>query len=322
MLRRGAAGIAALAVCAIVLGLPGCGDGNGDGSRPGANLPEAGGGGTLSYALPQLPQGLDPLAAQGRPALVVIRQIYEPLIEQVSGPYGDSTQVPGLALTARPSKDRTTWTLTLRPGVRFQDGAPFNAGAVLANARRWQSDTTGKKLLPHLFAVDAPRPDEVRFLLNAPVRDFPARLADPRLGIVSPQALDPETGIKAQFREQSGGAGTGAFKPATAAATGRVELSRFSGWWGSPVGLGPSFDGVAFVLTVNAAERLQLLQAGSIEVAEPLGPAQLKAAEDDPLLVTVGGPASGIGMEGSVRGIDSARAIPALSGVWLTRITG
>ena len=321
-MRRGAAGIACLALFAVVLGLPGCGDGDGGGSRAGANLPNAGGGGTLSYALPRLPESLDPLAAQGRPALVVARQIYEPLIEQLTGPYGDNTQAPGLALTVRPSNDRTTWTLTLRQGVRFQDGAPFNAGAVLANARRWQSDSTGKKLLPHLFAVDAPRPDEVRFLLDEPVGGFPARLADPRLGIVSPQALDPETGIKAQFLEQGAGPGTGAFQPATAAATGRVELSRFSGWWGSPLGLGPSFDGVAFVLTGSAAERLQLLQAGTIEVAEPLGPAQLKAADDDPLLVTLGGPAGGIGMEGSVRGIDSAQAIPVLSGVWLTCITG
>ena len=322
MVRRGAAGIAALALVAIVLALPGCGGGNDGGSRAGANLPAAGGGGTLSYALPQLPESLDPLSAQGRPALVVVRQIYEPLIEQLTGPYGDNTQAPGLALTVQPSKDRTTWTLTLRPGVRFQDGGPFNAGAVLANARRWQSDPVGKKLLPHLFAVDAPRPDEVRFLLDKPVHAFPARLADPRLGIVSPQALDPESGIKAQFRGQNGGPGTGAFQPATAAATGPVELSRFSGWWGSPLGLGPSFDGVAFVLTGSGAERLQLLQAGTVQVAEPLGPAQLRAADDDPLLVTLGGPAGGMGLEGSVRGIDSARAIPALSGVWLTRITG
>ena len=42
----------------------------------------------------------------------------------------------------------------------------------------------------------------------------------------------------------------------------------------------------------------------------------------DPLLRTVGGPQSGIGMEGSVRGISSARLVPALTGVWLTRLTG
>ena len=49
---------------------------------------------------------------------------------------------------------------------------------------------------------------------------------------------------------------------------------------------------------------------------------ELGAASSDPLLTTVGGPAFGIGLEGSVRGIDSARAVPMLSGVWLTHLTG
>jgi len=36
----------------------------------------------------------------------------------------------------------------------------------------------------------------------------------------------------------------------------------------------------------------------------------------------LGGPVTGIGVEGSVRGIDSSGAVPVLSGVWLTRLTG
>jgi hypothetical protein len=65
-----------------------------------------------------------------------------------------------------------------------------------------------------------------------------------------------------------------------------------------------------------------MLSDGRVQVADPLGRAGLRAAEADPLLTTVGGPSAGIGMEGSVRGIDSARLAPVLSGVWLTRLTG
>ena len=54
----------------------------------------------------------------------------------------------------------------------------------------------------------------------------------------------------------------------------------------------------------------------------PTGTHGLRAADADPLLDTVGGPLTGIGLEGSVRGIDSATAVPVLSGVWLTRLTG
>jgi len=318
-MRIGAARLAAFALVAALLGA-GCGGGSG-GSNVQSGLPPAGGDGTLSYALPGLPATLDPLAGQSRTALTVTRQLYEPLIERLTGPYGQANPQPGLALTARPSRDRTTWTVTLRPDVRFQDGTPFNAAAVLANSRRWQSDPEGRRLLPHLFAVDAPRPDEVRFLLDRPVPDLVRRLASPQLAIVNPLALDPQSGQGARFLPDVSGSGTGAFQPGPRG-PGRLMLSRFAGWWGTSKGLGPSLDGVTFVVAPQPSQRLRLLQEGAVQVADPLGPAGLRAAASDPLLDSVGGPASGIGVEGSVRGIESAGAIPVLSGVWLTRLTG
>jgi peptide/nickel transport system substrate-binding protein len=300
--------------------LAGCG-GDDDGDTGGTGLPPAGGSGTLVYAVPGLPGTLDPLAAQGRAAQTVVRQVYEPLVETLAGPYGEAQPQSGLALSAHPSRDRTTWTVTLRPGVRFQDGSPFNAAAVLANSRRWQSDPAGRALLPHLFAVDAPRPDEVRFLLDQPVQDLVAHLADPRLGIVSPQALDPQSGVGARFVAGSPGSGTGPFQPSQRS-PGRLELSRFAGWWGSPMGLGPALDGVTFLVAPQPTQRLRLLRDGGVQVADELGPAVLSAAERDPLLVAVGGPSGGLALEGSVRGIDSAGVVPVLSGVWLTRLTG
>jgi peptide/nickel transport system substrate-binding protein len=316
-MRLRAATSAALALVALA----GCGGGDGSGTQLTSQLPPAGGGGSLIYALPSLPSMLDPLAAQGRAAETATRQIYEPLIEHLTGPYGLGSSQPGLALSARPSGDRTTWTVTLRSGVRFQDGTPFNAAAVLANSRRWQSDPRGRALLPHLFAVDAPRPDEVRFLLDSPVRDLPRRLSSPRLGIVSPRALEPQSGQGAAFVADATGSGTGAFQ-AGASGPARLELSRFAGWWGSQMGLGPALDGVTFVVAPLQGQRLRLLSEGTAQVAEPLNRAGLAAAGADPLLNTVGGPASGIGMEGSVRGISSARLVPVLTGVWLTRLTG
>jgi peptide/nickel transport system substrate-binding protein len=311
---------ATLAVSALV-GLAGCGGGGGGGTSIGTGLPPAGGGGEMGYALPSLPSTLDPLAAKGRAAMTVVRQLYEPLIERLSGPYGQTTPQPGLALSARPSRDRTTWSVNLRLGVHFQDGTPFNAAAVLVNSRRWQTSPVGQRLLPHLFAVDAPRPDEVRFLLDRPVPNLVSRLSDPRLGIVSPSALDPQTGRRARFVTSSQGSGTGPFE-AGPRGPGRLLLTRFPGWWGSPLGFGPALDAVTFVVAPQPAQRLRLLQAGTVQAAEPLGPASLHAAEADPLLATVGGPVTGLGLEGSVRGIDSVRSVPVLSGVWLTRLRG
>jgi ABC-type transport system substrate-binding protein len=308
--------LTALALVALV----GCGDDDGSGTQR-SQLPPSGGGGSLTYALPSLPGTLDPLGASSRDRQTVVRQVYEPLTGRLTGPYGQSGPQPGLALTVRPSANRTIWTLGLRLGVRFHDGSPFNAAAVLVNSRRWQSTPEGRALLPHLFAVDAPRPDEVRFLLDQPVRDLPRRLASPQLGVVSPRALEPQSGKGARFLTDVEGSGTGAFQPG-GGGPARLELSRFAGWWGSPMGLGPALDGVTFVAGPLPDQRFRMLAEGIVQVADPLDAVGLRAAESDPLLNTVGGPRSGIGMEGSVRGISSAGAVPVLSGVWLTRLTG
>jgi peptide/nickel transport system substrate-binding protein len=300
--------------------LAGCGGGD-EGDDAGAGLPSAGGGGTLVYLLPALPATLDPLAAGDRAAQTVSRQVYEPLVGRLSGPYDASTARPGLALAADPSPNSSVWTLTLRQGVRFQDGTPFNANAVLANARRWSTLPEGRGLLPLLFAVDAPRPDQVRFHLDAPDPDLASRLASPRLGIVSPEALEPPGGADSSFRSTTEGSGTGPFELAAMSET-EIELSRNAGWWGSLTGLGPALDGVAFHAEASPGRRLALLESGAVQVAEPLGPKALAAAAQDPLLTTVGAPAVGIGLEGSVRGLDSARPVPLLSRVWLTDIGG
>lgn len=247
--------------------------------------------------------------------------MHEPLVERLNGPYGDTDRRPGLVLAAKPSNDRTVWTLTLRPGVRFQDGTPFNASAVLANTRRWSGGQAGRTLVPHLFAVDAPRPDEVRFLLDQPVRDLPARLSSPRLGIVSPRALVPQGGESSRLKPGATNSGTGPFV-AGSASSRHLELSRYSGWWGTAIGLGPALDGVSFVAAPAESQRLGLLQSGSAQIADPLDAASLSVVSADPLLTAVGGPGGGIGLEGSVRGIGSVRAVPLLSRVWLTDLTG
>src|SRR5256885_7779297 len=118
-MRNGAARLAALVLAAALTAAVGCGGGGGGGTQAGSRLPPAGGGGTLAYALPGLPSTLDPLAAHGRTAQTVTRQIYEPLIERLAGPYGQTAAQPGLSFNARPSAHRTTWAVNPPLGVRL-----------------------------------------------------------------------------------------------------------------------------------------------------------------------------------------------------------
>jgi peptide/nickel transport system substrate-binding protein len=306
--------VAALLTVALVAG--GCnGDDEGTPAAAGTGVP--GEGGALVWALDRDPDDLDPLLADDFAAQLVCRQIYEPLVAQVAGPFDDARRTAGLALSVRSSTDHTTWRLRLRPGITFQDGSPFTASVVLANAERWQSTEVGRDLLPQLFAADAPRPDLVRFFLSGSDARFAQRLSDPRLGIVAPRALGSRGG--SAVLASGLGAGTGAFELRERDRT-RLLLARNSSWWGTVRDLGPALDQIEFRIVPDHEERLALLEAGDVKVASGLGPFSLQKASGDPLLSTLPADDGGIALERSVRGIDSARQIPSLQAVWLTSV--
>ena len=172
-----------------LVALSGCGD-EGEGGSSASAGPDPGAGGAIAWELAERPRTLDPLFADTPAEQLVARQIAEPLVENLIGPFSESREMrrsPGLA-TMRPSDGDRIWSARLRPGVSFQDGSPFDAAAVLANAARWTAQPSLSGLPPGLLA-DSPRPGLVRFILPAPDPAFDRRLASSRLGIVSPRAL-------------------------------------------------------------------------------------------------------------------------------------
>jgi ABC-type transport system substrate-binding protein len=301
----------------LVVFLAGCGDDSGDPVSGAGAQPTPGG--SLAVALARTPRNLDPLHAESRAEQLVVRQIDEPLIASLAGPYEDVRRLPGLALSARPSPDKTIWRLGLREGVRFQDGARFNASAVLANAERWRTTSAGRALLPGLVAVDAPRPDLVRFIFDRANPILPRQLASPQLGVVSPRVLGGGGGLAARLA-RADRTGTGAFE--LRERTRRtILLARNTAWWGTARDLGPALDQAEFRAVADADQRLGLLENGKVQVAAELGSPQLARLRRDPLLTALAGSGdTAVGLERSVRGFDSATEIPFLSGVWLTRV--
>lgn len=316
-MARALRGALMAAAAAAAIGA-GCGDGDeGAGAAPGTG--SGPGGGTLLYALAGLAQELDPLLATSRSEQIVTRQVHEPLVESLEGPFGESRRRRGLARRWRASGDREIWRFELRGGVRFQDGTPLNASAVLANVERWRTTAQGRALLPELAAADAPRPDLVRFVLARPVGNFPSRLASPRLGVVSPAALRPRSGRGAELA-RTDRTGTGPFELREREGE-RIVVARNVSWWGARADLGPALDQVEFRVASSVRERLALLRRGTVQVADTLPRTAISDVRDDPLLTYVAGAGARIlGLERSVRGLESASAVEPLSGVWLTTV--
>jgi peptide/nickel transport system substrate-binding protein len=312
VLRPAAALLAALAI-------GGCG-GSDSGSGGGAGVASAGEGGTLAWALAERPAELDPLYARTPSERLVSRQIHEPLVEELAGPFDDPRRLPGLALSVRPSSGGRVWRLRLRPGVRFGDGTPLDAQAVIANARRWQAHPAASGLPPEpqLFAF-SPRPEQVTFKLAVADARFDRLLSSPRLGLVSPRALS-QAGSK-PLTAQASDSGTGPFE-LRERAPDRMLLARNSDWWGSERGLGPALDQLELPIVEGSAQRLAELEEGSVQVAGELSGAQVRRVRRDPLLTAIpDGFGTATGVERSVRGIPAGIPAPVLNGVWLTRIS-
>src|SRR4029079_14954029 len=138
-----------------------------------ANAQKAGGSITVGLEL-DIP-GVDPLkvGVYDTAALTASSAIFETLT------YLDDNgkAQPRLALSWEPSEDFKMWTFKLRPGVKFQDGTPFNAAAYKENFDR-QKDPANKCrcafYIAYINNVQAPDELTLVFNLNDPQVNFPS----------------------------------------------------------------------------------------------------------------------------------------------------
>jgi peptide/nickel transport system substrate-binding protein len=146
-------------------------------------------GGTLTVGSYTESRSYDPTVGSN----LVASAIYDSLLKtDASG-----TPQPFLAQSMDTPDQGRTWIMKLRPNVRFHDGTPLDADAVIFNVKRQQDKPTA---LGHLYttpiaAMTAVDPLTVRFDLNRPVGSFPVVFALPfgsgNLGtIASPTAVN------------------------------------------------------------------------------------------------------------------------------------
>src|ERR1019366_3815386 len=104
--------------------------------------PGAVNGGNLVVALQGDMVYADPSLVSDGNSLYVMTQVVEGLVGLAPGTI--SQVIPVLAASLpEVSADGKTYTFTLRTGVKFHDGTPFNASAVKFNYDRWQAYTKG-----------------------------------------------------------------------------------------------------------------------------------------------------------------------------------
>jgi peptide/nickel transport system substrate-binding protein len=141
--------------------------------------------GTLTIAAPNGPLSLNPaLNGGGTPLLWFTQLAYQSLIYRTP----DGKAHPGLATSWGYSSDRLSFVLHLRKGVKFSDGTPLTADAVVAWLDYYKAKGTVAANLANVSDITATGPLEVTMKLSTP---------DPLL----PYALDNqgETGFIASL---------------------------------------------------------------------------------------------------------------------------
>ncbi len=288
-----ASGVAVLAFVAA-----GCGGGGGDES-------------TLVYGAPADPTALDGALISDGESIRVLYQMTEGLTRLEPG---TSNVIPSLAESWETSADGKAWTFTLREGVTFHDGEPFNAEAVCFNFERWfnfppalQGDSTtyywqygfgggfktpaeGAPTAEDSLYASCEAVDETTVTLNLtkPSATILSTLSLPSLHIVSPTALEEfEADAGAQNADglfQPSGTyatehptGTGPYKFDSWTVGEQLTLVKNDDYWGEPA----QVETLIFRPIGDNAARLQALQTGEIQGYDLVEPQDVSTIEGD-----------------------------------------
>jgi peptide/nickel transport system substrate-binding protein len=156
------------------------------GARPARHAKE---GGTLTVALAEDPDALDPTLARTFVGRIVFLAICEKLYDLNS----KLKIVPQLAAALpKVSKDKLTVTIRIRKGLKFNDGTPLDAQAVKISLDRHRTLTGSRRAseISAVTSVDVINSTTVALHLNEAFAPLTAQLADRAGMIMSPAQLD------------------------------------------------------------------------------------------------------------------------------------
>jgi peptide/nickel transport system substrate-binding protein len=241
------------------------------------------------------PVDLDPAVITDGISNRITRQIYEGLVKYK----GATTEVvPSLAEKWEVSKDGKVWTFTLRKGVKFHDGNPFDAAAVVWNFDRWRlskhpqhenQEKAGKSFEYYqkqyggfdeksiITKVEAVNPQTVRISLKTPQGPFLSNLGMFTFDMASPKAVE-----KHGLNFGKNPVGTGAFKFVEWKVGQEVILEAFKDYWDKAHM--PQVQRVVIRNIKDNSQRLAALKAGEIHGFEGLNPDDVKVVKADPNL--------------------------------------
>ena len=219
---------------------------------------------TLRVGMQDDPDALDPATSGTYAGRIVFSAMCDKLVDIDA----KLEIVPQLATAWVWNAEGTEVTFTLRDGVKFQDGTPFDAAAVKFNIERMKSlkDSKRKGELSPVETVTVIDATHVSFKLKSAFAPLLAVLSDRAGMMVSPAAA-------AEGKEFSANpVCAGPFKFKERRARDVISLEKFDGYWNAAA---IGYDDVQYLYIPDSTVRLSRLQAGDLEIAERIAPTDL-----------------------------------------------
>lgn len=211
-----------------------------------------------------------------------------------------NTVKPLLATGWTKDASGTNWTFTLRQGVRFHDGTPFNATAVKFSIERVMRMNQGAAFI-WTFPLNSD-PNRIQVIDDFHVKFttvYPAPLdaiaaADYGAYIISPKVAQiGDDNATANWFNDGHDAGTGPYTIATPgdwdkSGKARIVLSRFDGYWG---GWKPGQFDKAIIRTIAGAQDRQLaVTDGDVDITIDVPIENVPALRNNPRVTFFHGP--------------------------------
>ncbi len=217
---------------------------------------------------------LDPAQSQ----TFVGRIVYTALCDKLVDLSPDLKIVPQLATEWSWSDDGKELIMKLRQGVKFHDGTPFNAEAVVYDVNRSMSlpESKRKSELKSVEKVEATGEYEVKFTLKNPDVTLLASLSDRAGMMISPTAAK-EMGTDFGNKPVC----SGPFKFVERVQQDRIVLEKFQDYWNKD---NIFIDKVTYMPIPDTTVRLANLRAGDLDMIERLAASDAESVKSDPNL--------------------------------------
>ncbi|WP_106477588.1 ABC transporter substrate-binding protein [Phytohalomonas tamaricis] len=226
---------------------------------------------TLTIGLAEDPDQLDPDRARSYVGRIVFTGMCDKLVD-----LDDKLNiVPQLATEWSWNDDQTVLTMTLRDGVTFHDGTPFNAEAVKYNIER-SLNLPGSNRRNEISAVDHVEVVDghtVKLHLKQPFAPLLAALSDRAGMMISPKAAEEEGENFSRNPVCSG-----PFKFVDRVAQDKITLEKYAGYWNKDA---IHLDRVIYRPIPDATVRLANLQSGQLDIIDRAATSDLKQIRDD-----------------------------------------